>query len=373
MKVTLRTKQLKDGSQSLYLDVYENGKRRYEYLRLYLIPEVDDDAKRLNKNALKKANELKSKYILGQRNPFQEKEEETFVTMQEWLTEYSRRINEERKVSNAPRQQTKRVVGLLESYLCSIKKKNIRLSEFGKAEAKGFLKYLSEYHGERVERFSKSTLAVYQQRIVAIFNAAVRDGLITKNPFGLLTKEERFKKPYLIKEVLSVEEVKKIAATKIGNNQVRIGFLFACFTGLKLSDIRSLKWSDIVDMGTYKAIIKEQKKTKNQVVVPLCNTALLFLPEQQNDDFVFHLPKWHSGVRDALKIIAKAAGIKKNVGFHTSRRTFATLTLSVCNNLKQVSVLLGHKSIENTQRYAEVMLADKADAVNRMDSVSLQR
>ena len=32
MKVTLRTKQLKDGSQSLYLDVYENGKRRYEYL-----------------------------------------------------------------------------------------------------------------------------------------------------------------------------------------------------------------------------------------------------------------------------------------------------------------------------------------------------
>lgn len=373
MKVTLRTKQLKDGSQSLYLDVYENGKRRYEYLRLYLIPEVDDDAKSLNKNALKKANELKSKYILGQRNPFQEKEEETFVTMQEWLTEYSRRINEERKVSNAPRQQTKRVVGLLESYLCSIKKKNIRLSEFGKAEAKGFLKYLSEYHGERVERFSKSTLAVYQQRIVAIFNAAVRDGLITKNPFGLLTKEERFKKPYLIKEVLSVEEVKKIAATKIGNNQVRIGFLFACFTGLRLSDIRSLKWSDIVDMGTYKAIIKEQKKTKNQVVVPLCNTALLFLPEQQNDDFVFHLPKWHSGVRDALKIIAKAAGIKKNVGFHTSRRTFATLTLSVCNNLKQVSVLLGHKSIENTQRYAEVMLADKADAVNRMDSVSLQR
>lgn len=373
MKVTLRTKQLKDGSQSLYLDVYENGKRRYEYLRLYLIPEVDDDAKRLNKNALKKANELKSKYILGQRNPFQEKEEETFVTMQEWLTEYSRRINEERKVSNAPRQQTKRVVGLLESYLCSIKKKNIRLSEFGKAEAKGFLKYLSEYHGERVERFSKSTLAVYQQRIVAIFNAAVRDGLITKNPFGLLTKEERFKKPYLIKEVLSVEEVKKIAATKIGNNQVRIGLLFACFTGLRLSDIRSLKWSDIVDMGTYKAIIKEQKKTKNQVVVPLCNTALLFLPEQQNDDFVFHLPKWHSGVRDALKIIAKAAGIKKNVGFHTSRRTFATLTLSACNNLKQVSVLLGHKSIENTQRYAEVMLADKADAVNRMDSVSLQR
>lgn len=369
MKVTLRTKQLKDGSRSLYLDVYENGKRRYEYLRLYLVPEVDDEAKRLNENALKKANELKSKFILGQRNPFQEKEEEASVTMHEWLTEYCRRINEEREVSNAPRQQTTMVVGLLEKYLCSIKKQNIKLSDFGKAEAKGFLKFLSEYKGERVEHFSKNTLAAYQQRIVAIFNAAVREKLITKNPYELLTKEERFKKPYVIKDVLTVEEVKKIAATKKSNNQVRLGFLFACFTGLRLSDIRSLKWSDIVDMGAYKAIIKEQKKTKEQVVVPLCNTALLFLPEQQNDEFVFRLPKWYSGVRDALKIIAKAAGIKKNVGFHTSRRTFATLTLSACNNLKQVSVLLGHKSIENTQRYAEVMLTSKTEAVNRMKAV----
>ena len=369
MKVTLRTKQLKDGSRSLYLDVYENGKRRYEYLRLYLVPEVDDEAKRLNENALKKANELKSKFVLGQRNPFQEKEEETFVTMHEWLTEYCRRINEEREVSNAPRQQTTMVGGLLEKYLCTIKKQNIKLSDFGKAEAKGFLKFLSEYKGERVEHFSKNTLAAYQQRIVAIFNAAVREELIIKNPYELLTKEERFRKPYVIKDVLTVEEVKKIAATKKSNNQVRLGFLFACFTGLRLSDIRSLKWSNLVDMGAYKAIIKEQKKTKEQVVVPLCNTALLFLPEQQNDEFVFHLPKWYSGVRDALKIIAKAAGIKKNVGFHTSRRTFATLTLSACNNLKQVSVLLGHKSIENTQRYAEVMLTSKTEAVNRMKAV----
>ena len=55
MKVTLRTKPLSNGSKSIYLDIYENGKRKYEYLRLYLIPELDERAKRINANALKKA------------------------------------------------------------------------------------------------------------------------------------------------------------------------------------------------------------------------------------------------------------------------------------------------------------------------------
>jgi hypothetical protein len=32
MKVTLRRKQLKDGRQSLFIDYYHKGKRRYEYL-----------------------------------------------------------------------------------------------------------------------------------------------------------------------------------------------------------------------------------------------------------------------------------------------------------------------------------------------------
>lgn len=44
MNVALRTKPLKNGNESLYLDIYEDGKRRYEYLRLYLVPEVDDNA-----------------------------------------------------------------------------------------------------------------------------------------------------------------------------------------------------------------------------------------------------------------------------------------------------------------------------------------
>ena len=40
MNVTLRQRQ-KGDKISLYLDYYSNGKRQYEYLQLYLIPEPE--------------------------------------------------------------------------------------------------------------------------------------------------------------------------------------------------------------------------------------------------------------------------------------------------------------------------------------------
>jgi site-specific recombinase XerD len=65
----------------------------------------------------------------------------------------------------------------------------------------------------------------------------------------------------------------------------------------------------------------------------------------------------------------KYAGNEKNVSFHTSRHTFATLTLAACENLELVSKLLGHKSVKTTQRYADVMLDKKVEVVNRTSSV----
>lgn len=61
MSIEIRTRVLKNGSQSLYLDCYENGKREYEALHLYLVPEVNEDAKRENKNAMKKGGRYKSR------------------------------------------------------------------------------------------------------------------------------------------------------------------------------------------------------------------------------------------------------------------------------------------------------------------------
>ena len=65
--VRLRTKKLADGSQSLYLDIYRFGKRTYEYLKLYLIPETDNNARRQNQATMNAANAIKQ---LGAREVY---------------------------------------------------------------------------------------------------------------------------------------------------------------------------------------------------------------------------------------------------------------------------------------------------------------
>ena len=62
--VSLRFKKLANGGYSLYLDIYTNGKRYYEFLKLYLVEETTDEARVRNINTMTAANAIKSQRIL---------------------------------------------------------------------------------------------------------------------------------------------------------------------------------------------------------------------------------------------------------------------------------------------------------------------
>lgn len=62
--VRLREKELANGVRSLYLDIYVYGKRSYEFLKLYLIPETNPQAKVQNENTMRAANTIKLNRIL---------------------------------------------------------------------------------------------------------------------------------------------------------------------------------------------------------------------------------------------------------------------------------------------------------------------
>ena len=51
-----------------YLDIYKDGKRTYEFLKLYIIPEVDETAKARNANTLQAANAIKAQKIIELTN-----------------------------------------------------------------------------------------------------------------------------------------------------------------------------------------------------------------------------------------------------------------------------------------------------------------
>ena len=369
MKVTLRTKSLSNGVQSIYLDVYDKGKRKYEYLKLYLVPEVNANAKRENASAMKKANEIKAQYILGKYRP--EVRHGECPTLMDWFDTYYIYMKEERNVSKAVYDHLHLLRPILNGFLTKIRKQNMTVAEFGRNEVLGFLMYMRNWKAEKKGKLSQGTMVAYQQRFVAVFNAAITEGHIKVNPFDLIKKNERIAKVRSTKDSLTMDEVERIAdvvPVKKEDAEVQRAFLFACFTGIRISDIRELKWSDIKVMGDYKAIIKTQVKTEELVTVPLCKKALEYLPDQREDEFVFHLPL-KTGLRLGLNRIIEASGIDKPVTFHTSRHTFATLTFASGSDLATVSRLLGHSSVATTEIYADVLMDSKVKAINSISDM----
>ncbi len=70
-----------------------------------------------------------------------------------------------------------------------------------------------------------------------------------------------------------------------------------------------------------------------------------------------------------IKEWAKKAGIEKNLSFHTSRHTFATMMLTLGVDLYTVSKLLGHSNVKTTQIYAKIVDSKKVKAVHLLDNV----
>ena len=62
--VKVRTKKLADGSESYYLDIYMDGKRSYEFLKLYLLPEINSMIKEQNRATKAAVEAIKSKRII---------------------------------------------------------------------------------------------------------------------------------------------------------------------------------------------------------------------------------------------------------------------------------------------------------------------
>ena len=66
--IRIRQKKLANGILSLYLDIYRDGKRVYEFLKLYLISEKTRDDKEKIRQTMQLANSIKAKRIVEIQN-----------------------------------------------------------------------------------------------------------------------------------------------------------------------------------------------------------------------------------------------------------------------------------------------------------------
>ncbi|WP_139958353.1 tyrosine-type recombinase/integrase [Flavicella sediminum] len=241
------------------------------------------------------------------------------------------------------------------------------------------LKHLVEFQGKRltfenisknwIENFiihlkeqnlSNNSIVTYINKINATLNKAIKDNIIVENPMRYI---ERPKKEETEIVYLTKKEIQKVNDTPFWDNESKNAFLFSCYSGLRASDIKALKWTDIKD----NTIQLKQKKTKNIVRIPLnqtCNNILL--NQKHNKESVFNLSEHICSMNRTIKKLIKLAEIDKKVHFHCARHTFATLLVSSGINIFTVSKLMGHKDIKSTQVYAKVIDEEKQRAVNSM-------
>ena len=271
MKITLRSKPVANGSRSLFLEYYEKGKRRYEFLRLYIIPEVDEQAKRENENALKKAQAVKAERTIHpntiptEKSKQQEKvrlakEKYNKLTFMEWMDEYQQMMQDNGTYSKAAINQAKTIKDAVCQYLASICKKDILLSKIDKQFVYGFLQFLGngyvQKHWRRENKpLSASTLREYQTKFNTILNKAVKEGKIKANPFYQLDKSQIYRKCKGEREYLTIDEVQRFMTVETDGKETQRAFAFACFTGLRISDIRALRWTDIKNPDTSPTIV----------------------------------------------------------------------------------------------------------------------
>lgn len=243
-------------------------------------------------------------------------------------------------------------------HLITFQGKKISFENVTATWLENFLTYLKE-------DLSTNTVFTYFNKISATLNQAVKEKIITENPCNYINRPKKTETEITF---LTRDDIQKIINTEFFDNEAKNAFLLSCYTGLRASDIKALKWSHIKE----NKIQLSQTKTKNVVYIPLNQNALNILKNQKhNEETVFNLSDHISSLNRTVKKMLVKSEIKKDIHFHCARHTFATLLVTSGVNIFTISKLMGHRDIKSTLVYAKVIDEEKEKAVNSMIEFNL--
>ena len=362
--VTIRQKERAKGRKSLYLDIYKDGKRSYEFLDLYLVPEIDEAAKILNENTMNQAMAIRNQreLIVINGGEFQRNAKEKIL-----LADWMEKVRKEKEKSGQSCGRAMQV-STTAKHLADYAGAKVTLADIDEDFCKGFIQFLLNtnklHNTKNPAKMNSNSAHLYFQTFVTALNEAVRKKLITYNPANYLSKDDRrpLNKIQNTRSFLTIDDVKKLIATDCKDMETKRAFLFSCFTGLRISDINNLTWENVIESNSSTYINIIIQKTNKPFSIKLSNEALRWMPERSTGK-VFSIKNIY-GLNDRIRTWAGKAGIDKYVCFHTARHTFATMTLTLGADLYTVSKLLAHQNISVTQVYAEIINEKKDKAVD---------
>jgi site-specific recombinase XerD len=255
-------------------------------------------------------------------------------------------------------------------------------------------RFLTEYENHMLKPIAEkglgnlaSTVAKTMSTIRTLLLMAIRNGdfSIDLYPFKdykikhvdpMLTTRDYLEPDDLLKieQLLSPE---KIHILTEGEIRATHRFLFACYTGLRFSDVNNLHWqrhvfSKFVFNPTKKEMVFRNyieitmTKTSLPVFIPLIDKAIEIMGDKK-EGTVFQ-PISNQKINEHLKQINKKAGLNKKLSFHVARHSFATICFLYGIPLEVGQKLLGHKNRKFTEIYTHLSknkLFYEMDKLNR--------
>lgn len=364
---TLRQRKLNDGRISLFIDRRTAEGHKTEFLQLYLLPGTTTRVQRANAKTQRTAETILQERIeawMLERNARNIPKTAKDILLSEWM---------EKVIDTHNRRNAKDVVGLSNTRkLLSLFNADIYLDEIDKDFLTSFIDWMrTTYKKKDGNKLINKSIDSYCISLRTALSEAVRQGLLLSNPWNRLDMADKVKVPPSKVEYLTIGELKKMMQADCPSSPTKTAYIFACFTGLRISDIRKLTWGDIHYEGEQPYLSVMMTKTDKPVFIPLSRQALRWLPERgdaPSEQEVFDHLVNTSNLCENLKKLAKNANINKHITFHTARHTFATMLLTLGADIYTVSKLLGHSSVKATQIYAKIVDKSKDDAVGLIDT-----
>lgn len=375
-KIVLRTKTIKkDGSSTLFLFATINGIRKYYSLNQSILPKYWNEKKqevytscddwiminrtiqqyktKANEFALK-ANFDKERMNITEFDNLFRKEQFDQNNIIAFID------NDIKQFGDKFTKGTIAVYKTLSNKLDSFQQ-NISFQELSPFWWRRFEINLIEKGNE------KNTVHKTFRTLKTFIHRAIEQGILKENPLKAVKVEKAPGKMFF----LTLEELNKLEKLYNGfltaeYKRALQYFLFSCYTGLRFSDIRELKFKHIFE-GEY--IEKEIFKTKAKNIIPLSERAKKMMPKIGLIEKPVFKVYSNQATNRHLKDIMKLAKIEKRISFHCARHTFATISLNISGDISAVQKLLGHSKIETTLIYAKVLEAQKQSVIDKWNTI----
>lgn len=249
------------------------------------------------------------------------------------------------------------------STLVSRLRKYGKLKKFSDLTTENIYKWDAWLHGLRVVNqitkaegayISDGAVYNYHKCLKAMLSRAVEFEKIPVNPYdklrGKFKRGERESVDYL-----TDEEIQNFCNINpaVGSQMALAHdlFIFQLYTGLSYSDTQKFDIKEYKNIKGKWQSVGERIKTGVPYVSQLLPPAVEILKK-----YGWETPKIDNAKYNlCLKALGMVAGISTPLHSHLARHTFATMMLRYGAKIENVSRMLGHTNIKQTQRYAKVL------------------